>query len=233
MSASSCNLPKPPLLRLRPTLKVENHWLKSKYGWKYVRLTWAMKLDRRQTQLFGDVCVLQRSRLIQCFALHPLSRQWARCNRRSTAKCLKLRIDNLSVIVNSNLQLHHITASWNEKFIRLSTDLCYSYLARRPVRCQRSCLSYPKIQHFWDFRNAQAPKISQDWAKYFEENSKILHSHDKKQPERSGFVSMQTVSMPHGEPWCCCGCSLLVTLDLVINSILRCSDDQNKPITEP
>lgn len=72
----------------------------------------AMQLDGRQTQLLGDVRILQLSGLVDGLALHPLGGQGAAGNGRSTAEGLELGVHYLAVLVHLDLQFHHIAAGW-------------------------------------------------------------------------------------------------------------------------
>mmetsp|Transcript_15032 Transcript_15032/g.35474 ORF Transcript_15032/g.35474 Transcript_15032/m.35474 type:complete len:690 (-) Transcript_15032:2922-4991(-) len=71
----------------------------------------AVDLDRRQRQLFGDLRVLDRQRLVQGLALDPLGHQRAGGDRRAAAIGLELGVLDLAGRrVDLDLQLHHIAA---------------------------------------------------------------------------------------------------------------------------
>lgn len=69
----------------------------------------AMQLHRGQTQLFGNVCVLQLASLIDGFSLHPFGGQGTACDCRSTAKSFEFGINDFAILVHFDLQFHDIT----------------------------------------------------------------------------------------------------------------------------
>ena len=56
----------------------------------------------------SNVRVSNRQDLIDRFALDPFGRDRGTCNGRSTSKCFKLGVDNVALVVNSDLELHDI-----------------------------------------------------------------------------------------------------------------------------
>lgn len=64
----------------------------------------------RQAQLLCDVRVLDQQRLVDRAPLDHLGNERAGGNGRPTAECLELCVDDAVVLINFNLQLHHIAA---------------------------------------------------------------------------------------------------------------------------
>ncbi len=68
----------------------------------------AMNLDRRQRQFFGDLAVANFKRLIERLALDPLGHQRRRGYGRTAAVGFEAGIFDHALIVDADLQLHHI-----------------------------------------------------------------------------------------------------------------------------
>lgn len=75
-------------------------------------LTRTMQLYWRQTQLLGNVRVLQLACLVDGLALDPFGRVRARSNSRTATERLEFGVNNLAILVHFDLQLHDISASW-------------------------------------------------------------------------------------------------------------------------
>jgi len=70
-----------------------------------------MELDRRQAELFGNLCVLDLACFIQRFAHYELSHVGRRSDSRSTAERFEFCLFDNTIFINTNLKLHDIPAS--------------------------------------------------------------------------------------------------------------------------
>src|SRR4051812_8232837 len=71
----------------------------------------AVYLHRRQSEVLGDVGVLDRLGLVDRLALHPLGDKRARGDRRAATKGLELGVLDQAIGADLDLQLHHVAAS--------------------------------------------------------------------------------------------------------------------------
>ena len=71
----------------------------------------AVKLDGRQAQVLGDVSVLDLHDVVQGSPLDPLGGQAAARDGGAAAESLEARVDDVTVVVHLDLQLHHVAAS--------------------------------------------------------------------------------------------------------------------------
>lgn len=68
-----------------------------------------MDLHGRQAQLLCNVRVLDQQRLVDRTPLHQLGNERAGGNGGPAAECLELCVNDAVVLVDLDLQLHHIT----------------------------------------------------------------------------------------------------------------------------
>lgn len=69
-----------------------------------------MQLDGRQAELLGYVTVLDPGGLVQGLALDPLGCQGGGGDGGAAPKGLELGVDDLSLLVHLDLELHHVSA---------------------------------------------------------------------------------------------------------------------------
>ena len=70
-----------------------------------------MNLHGRKGEFLYDLCVLDRERFFDGFALNPFGREGRGGNRRAAAEGLELRVfDDVGLRIDFNLQLHHVAA---------------------------------------------------------------------------------------------------------------------------
>jgi len=70
-----------------------------------------MELDRGERELFCNLSVFDTARLVDLHAFDPLGRKRTGRDRRSAAEGFELRIDDLALVVDLDLQAHHVAAS--------------------------------------------------------------------------------------------------------------------------
>src|SRR3990167_347438 len=70
----------------------------------------AVNLNGRQRQLFSKLGILDGFRFVEGLAFHPLGRQGAGGNRGAAAVRLELGVFDYALLVDLDLQAHHVTA---------------------------------------------------------------------------------------------------------------------------
>mmetsp|Transcript_10604 Transcript_10604/g.65403 ORF Transcript_10604/g.65403 Transcript_10604/m.65403 type:complete len:219 (-) Transcript_10604:8-664(-) len=79
-----------------------------------------VKLDGGQAQMLGNVTVLDGQNFFEGLSLDPFRGHAAGSNGRPTSERFESRIQDVSVLVHFDLQLHHVSA-------RRSTDQCRTH----------------------------------------------------------------------------------------------------------
>merc|ERR1719193_216396 len=73
----------------------------------------AMEFHRRKLQFLGDLSILYFHRLLGGFSFQPLRSKGARSDGTPTTECFKASIGYHTVLIDLNLELHHIATSWS------------------------------------------------------------------------------------------------------------------------
>jgi hypothetical protein len=92
----------------------------------------AVQFDRRQTKLFGDVCVLDRSGVVQRFAFNPFSGKRGGGDSTAAPKCFKFNIFNDTCLVHADLKLHDIATSGGTHKTRSHRGIIFGKRANVP-----------------------------------------------------------------------------------------------------
>ena len=80
-----------------------------------------MDLNRRQRQFLGDFSVLNLGRIIQRSPFHPFGKQRTGSDRRTTTVSLELGVFDDALIVNLDLQAHHVATGRGSHHSRTHT----------------------------------------------------------------------------------------------------------------